>query len=80
MQVPSGHVSHADGPGGAVQKLVAVPAVARGSSHWPDLKLCFQGGRGSGGRVLLVHGVIKLGDALVSPVFTQLRQNVAKHV
>lgn len=30
--------------------------------------------------VLLVHWVVKLSDALMSPVFTQLRQNLTKHV
>lgn len=40
VQVPSGHVSHADGAGGTVQELVAVPAVSRGSSHWSALECC----------------------------------------
>lgn len=31
-------------------------------------------------RGLLVHRVVKLGDALMSPVFTEPRQNVTKHV
>lgn len=38
VQVPSGHVSHADGPGGTVQELVAIPVVQRGRSHWPALE------------------------------------------
>lgn len=42
VQVTSGHVSHADGPGRAVQELVAVPVVPRGRSHWSDRELCSQ--------------------------------------
>lgn len=31
-------------------------------------------------RVLLVHGVVELSDALMSPVFPKLGQNVTEHI